>query len=337
MGPNYRIDEVALKVCRDWRWVRAHLADIALFLSVAIAVVWPTMAGAQGIRWQFSTKDTVGNERDFLEDDDLDPTTPLVLQGEDRFETDNWVRYIRPLGNGRVLRLGQQIKYRRFFDRSELSGLYLTPRVEYWDQFDPEWEARLLADYTYFNRDGDAWYNRVRAQAMLRYEPEDRLTMTMGRVLVSYYDYLTDSLPGFDQTRVLVGGEHYWYPGGADNYFRDTSFGLEAYYEHAFADGSNASYDRVWLGATAWWVEALPRLNIGVDGQIEFRDYGAAPGFASASDRKETRYELDLNLEYLLWEQAYWIGTIGYEFGRSKVDQYDYNGLVYETGFKATF
>jgi len=281
-------------------------------------------------RLEIVSTNTIERTTPFLDDEDINALLDRNFELETGFHSNTWLRWVQPVGNGAVWRYENQVRFRKFFDRDDLDGIQLRPRIQYWKRFSPAWQIRLIGDFTWFHRDGDTRYTRPGLEAQARYRI-DKSWQTVFRTRVHWYDYNEDRLRGFDQTQYRFGVEQYWYPHEDRSYIRGRVF-----YDIADADSDRQSFDEWRLGLKGLWAVS-DKTDLYAEAEYRWREYDGAFSTALPVRGDEERPFFEVGFEHHLMEGLSAVGSIGYTENDSNIPVREYDGLIFSLGVRFRF
>lgn len=289
-----------------------------LLTSALGLVVLPVAAQAQDARFEFRSDNSVARSDPFIDQDVLEPQGAFDL--ETGFDSNNWLRIVKPVGAGRVWRFEQQARLRRYDERDDLNSFLLTPRVQYWAPVGEHWQARISAEASVLNRDGDQHYTRFQGEGQLRYRPADNRE-TVFRVRANQYDFGDQVVAGLDQNQLRLGIEQYGY---GEN--RRSGWYVAGFLTNSDADANRFSFGEVQARARTWW-------PLGEDTRGELRleagrreydgDFSALQAFA----REDTRWKATGRVEHGVGERVTLFGEAGFVDNDSNIDLRSYSGV----------
>ncbi|WP_291845223.1 hypothetical protein [Maricaulis sp.] len=285
----------------------------------------PALAQAQDARFEFRSDNSLERSDPFIDQDVLEPQGAFDL--ETGFDSNNWLRIIKPVGAGRVWRFEQQARLRRYDERDDLNAFLLTPRIQYWAPFGEHWQGRVSAEVSVLNREGDRHYTRLQGEGQLRYRPSgDRETVF--RVRANQYDFGDQVVAGLDQNQLRLGVEQYGYGEG-----RATGWYVAGFLTTSDADADRFSFDEIQARARAWWPLADT-----TRGELRFeagrREYDGDFSTAQAFAREDSRWKATGRVEHRLGERVTLFGEAGYVDNESNIDLRSYSGAVFQIGFR---
>jgi hypothetical protein len=297
---------------------QAIFVGAPLLLSTGIALAAEPAAG----RVEFSSHNQVAHDIASL--DDSDPGDRLYTHNELAWGvlTDNWLRYIQPLGGGDSYRLGVQARGKDYADVSGLSSRQLAGSAEYWNTLDGErrWQLRLGVDATLNWREGDELYRALRGDAAL-YRLFGTGNQAWLRTRLDSYDYSESQLAGFDQNRALVAAGYRWR--GAAGLREE--YGIEAFGETSHADTARYGYDRYGLQVNGVWPTPAKTLDMIAEGSYWHKRFDA-PFSALGAARSDQRLVVQGGLRWSLTQNFRVEGTVGWVHNASNVGQFDADG-----------
>ncbi len=292
--------------------------------AIGLAMM-PAAASAQDARFEFRSDNAVERSDPFIDQDVLEPQGASDL--ETGFDSNNWFRFVRPVGEGRVWRFEQQARLRRYDDRDDLNSLLLTPRLQYWAPVGENWQMRVAAEGSVLNRDGDRHYTRLQAEGQLRYRGQPG-GETVLRLRANQYDFGDQVVAGLDQSQWRVGLEQYGY-----GQQRRSGWYLAGFFTDSRADAQRFSFTEAQLRARTWW-----QLAEATRGELRLeasqRSYEGPFSIAQAFDRDDTRWRATGRLEHNLGDQMILFGEAGYVDNDSNIDLRSYSGAVFRIGFR---
>ncbi len=299
---------------------------ISSFLAGAAALsLCPVAATAQEARVEFRSDNAVERSDPFIDQDVLEPQGAFDL--ETGFDSNNWLRVVKPVGAGRVWRFEQQARLRRYDDRDDLNSILFTPRVQYWAPVGEHWQVRAIAEASVLNRDSDRHYTRLQAEGQMRYRPaDDRETVL--RLRVNQYNFGDQVVAGLDQTQWRAGIEQFGYGESRSS----------GWYLAGFFTSSNADADRFSFAETALRARTWQSLGQGTRGELRLeasqRSYDGAFSAVQMIDREDTRWRATGRVEHGLTDQVTLYGEAGYVDNDSNVDLRSYSGAVFQIGVR---
>ncbi|WP_339334950.1 hypothetical protein [uncultured Maricaulis sp.] len=243
------------------------------------------------------------------------------------FDSNNWLRIVKPVGEGRVWRFEQQARLRRYDERDDLNSFLLTPRIQYWAPVGENWQMRASVEGSVLNRDGDRHYTRLQAEGQLRYRGNaDRETVL--RMRANQYDFGDQVVAGLDQSQWRAGIEQYGY--GEQ---RRSGWYLAGFYTMADADADRFSFSEAQLRARAWWpLDEQTRGELRLEASQ--RDYDGVFSALQAFNREDTRWRATGRVEHGLGDRVTLFGEAGYGDNDSNIALRSYSGAVFQVGFR---
>ncbi|WP_304072541.1 hypothetical protein [Maricaulis maris] len=292
--------------------------------AIGLALL-PALAEAQDARFEFRSDNAVERSDPFIDQDVLEPQGASDL--ETGFDSNNWLRIVKPVGEGRVWRFEQQARLRRYEDRDDLNSFLLTPRVQYWAPVGENWQMRVAAEGSVLNRDGDRHYTRLQAEGQLRYRGQaDRETVL--RLRANQYDFGDQVVAGLDQSQWRLGVEQYGY---GDE--RRSGWYLAGFLTDSSADADRFSFTEAQVRARTW-----RPLGEKTRGELRFeasqRAYDGPFSVAQAFEREDTRWRATGRVEHTISDQVTLFGEAGYVDNDSNIDLRSYSGAVFQVGFR---
>lgn len=305
------------------------MADLRLWTRVLAATVWAgTAAGtalAQEGRFEYRSDNGIERSDPFIDQDAIEPEGAAELVTG--FDTNNWLRHVRPVGQRRVWRFEQQVRLRAYDERDDLNSLLLTPRVQYWRPLGENWQARASAAFSWLNRDGDRHYARVLTEGQLRYRPEDTADTVMS-ARYTHYDFGDQVVAGLDQSQWRLGLARYAY---TPDRARGVSVAGDATWSDA--DAERFSYTQ-WRVRGAAWTALDDNLSARFEVEYLDRDYDGDFSATQPFARTDTRWRGTARLERGVSERAAIYGEAGYVDNDSNIASRAYSGGVFRIGFR---
>ncbi len=294
-----------------------------LITAGALALV--PAAGAQEGRFEFSSETGFERADPYIGEDELAPGG--VAELVTGFDTNNWFRWVQPVGGQRVWRFEQQGRMRIHSDRDDLDSILLTPRIQYWTPVGEGWQFRGSGAASWLQRDGDTHYTRLETEGQLRHQPTG-LGATVLRLRLTSYDFGDQVVAGLDQTQWRAGIERHWY-----SQDRREGVRLDAYYKQAEADADRFSHTEWLLRATAW---TPLRDGYTLTGRIEFADRTYEDDFSVALPfaREDTRWEAVIGGETPFSDTITLYGEAGYADNDSNIPTRAYSGGIFRIGLR---
>ncbi|WP_297734611.1 hypothetical protein [uncultured Maricaulis sp.] len=296
-----------------------------LLAGVSALILLPAAATAQQSRIEFSSDNAVERSDPFIDQDVLEPQGAFDL--ETGFDSNNWLRIVKPVGEGRVWRFEQQARLRRYEDRDDLNSILFTPRVQYWAPVGEHWQMRAIAEASVLNRDSDRHYTRFQAEGQMRYRPAANRE-TVLRLRANQYDFGDQVVAGLDQRQWRVGIEQYGY---GEN--RRSGWYLAGFFTSSSADADRFSFSETALRARTW-----QPLGENTRGELRLeasqRSYDGPFSAVQMFDREDTRWRATGRVEHGLTDQVTLYGEAGYVDNESNIDLRSYSGAVFQIGIR---
>lgn len=285
-------------------------------------------AEAQDGRFELRSDNAIARMDPFL-GDELEEGGARAFDLETGLDSNTWLRWVQPTGEGKVWRFETQGRVRVFEDRDDLNSVLLTPRVQYWHTSqDRDWQVRALASYGYMMRDGAMHWARPEAELQLRYRGiENRETILRARV--NQYNFNDGRLPGLDQTRWRLGAEQIW---RFETVSKD-QLRLSAFYEVGDADENRHSFSE-WRMAAEYQRALGEKTHLIARLDYRARDYDGVYSNALAVKRADQRWQGDVEIAHKLNDRVSVYGRAGYVENTSNIAVRDYDGAVVRFGFK---
>lgn len=297
----------------------------ALAGSAFALMVLSGPANAQDARFEFRSDNSVSRSDPFIDQDVLEPQGAFDL--ETGFDSNTWLRIVKPVGEGRVWRFEQQARLRRYDERDDLNSFLLTPRIQYWAPVGENWQARLIAEASVLNRDGDRHYTRLQGEGQLRYRPADDRE-TVFRVRANQYDFGDQVVAGLDQNQLRFGIEQYGY---GEN--RNSGWYVAGFVTLSDADVDRFSFGETQARARAWWP-----LREDTRGELRFevgrREYDGDFSASQAFAREDTRWKATGRVQHSFTDRVSVFGEAGYVDNDSNIDLRSYSGAVFQVGIR---
>lgn len=295
---------------------------------LAVPVLGGAIGGAalaQDGRFEYRSDNGVERSDPFIDQDTIEPEGAAALVTG--FDTNNWLRWVQPVGEGRVWRFEQQVRLRAYDDRDDLNSVLLSPRVQYWQPLGDNWQARASAAISLLNRDGERHYTRVQTEGQLRYRPEQTADTVLSARYTNY-DYGDQVVAGLDQSQWRIGLARYAY--SAD---RTQGGFIAADTTWSDADADRFSFNQLRFQAAAW--RALDA-NLTARFDLEFldRDYDDRFSMSQPFARSDKRWSATARLERSMSEHVSVYGEAGYVDNNSNIASRAYSGGVFRIGFR---
>ena len=292
---------------------------------VAGLVALPAMAQAQDGRFEYRSENGVERSDPFIDSDNIEPGGITDL--ETGLDSNSWLRWVQPAGQGRVWRFEQQVRFRAYEDRDDLNSVLLTPRIQYWAPVGEDWQARLTGAASWMLRDGDTHYTRLEGEGQLRHRPT-ATGETVLRLRHTVYDFGDQVVAGLDQSHWRAGVERHWYSEDRRNGVR-----LDLYYKTSDADADRFSNEEWRVRARVWRA-----LGTDLTGHVQLerveRDYDGAFSVAEPFARSDARWELVAGAERPVSDRVSIYGEAGHVDNDSNIASRTYSGAVFRIGFR---
>lgn len=282
-------------------------------------------ATAQDGRFVFRSDTGIERSDPFIDQDALEPEGASELVTG--FDTNNWLRYVQPVGQGRVWRFEQQVRLRAYDDRDDLNSVLLTPRIQYWTPLGENWQGRASLAISLLNRDGDRHYTRVTGEGQLRYRPRPTGD-TVISVRHTRYDYGDQVVAGLDQSQWRGGLARYWY---SEDRSQGASVAADASWSDA--DAERFSFSE-WRLRGAAWTPLGEAMTAHFELEHAERDYDAAFSTTLPVARSDRRLRGTARLEHRASSRVTLYGEAGYVDNESNIDSRSYSGGTFRIGLR---
>ncbi|WP_203292102.1 hypothetical protein [Maricaulis parjimensis] len=291
----------------------------------ACLVMIPSLAHGQDGRFEYRSENGVERSDPFIDSDTIEPGGVSDL--ETGIDSNTWLRWVQPTGQGRVWRFEQQVRLRAFDDRDDLNSVLLTPRIQYWTPVGENWQARFNGSASWMQRDGDTHYTRLEGEGQLRYRGVANRE-TVIRLRHTNYDFGDQVVAGLDQSQWRAGIEQFWYS-------EDRRGGARAdlYYKTADADADRFSHDE-WRARARAWTPLGMQATGHVQLELVERDYDGAFSLAEPFARSDSRWEAVAGAERPFGDRFSLYGEAGYVDNDSNIASRSYSGAIFRIGFR---
>ena len=297
-----------------------YLAGLAMGLAVC-----PSLAQAQDGRFEYRSENGVERSNPFIDSDSIQPGGVSDL--ETGLDSNTWMRWVQPTGQGRVWRFEQQVRLRAYEDRDDLNSILLTPRIQYWTPIGENWQARFTGAASWLQRDGETHYTRLEGEGQLRHRPTST-GETVLRLRHTAYDFGNQVVAGLDQSQWRAGLERHWFSED-----RREGVRVDLYYKTSDADADRFSHDE-WRARARAWTPLGETVTGHVQLELMERDYDAAFSVSEPFARSDTRWEIVAGAERPVSDRVSLYGEAGYVDNDSNIASRTYSGAVFRIGFR---
>ena len=301
--------------------IRALLVCVA---TVTFASAGLGRAAAQDPRWEIRSENSISRSDPFFESNELDSQGNLGL--ETGVDSNNWLRFVKPISGRRVWRFEQQARLRAYDERDELNSVLLTPRIQYWAPLGSGWQVRAIADSSVLFRDGDRHYTRAQAEAQLRSRSEDGSELVF-RGRFGHYDFGKQVVAGLDQDQWRFGIQR------NSNNAAQSGTRLSGFVITSDALLDKFSFDE-WRAEAVFWTRTSERTEVSLRLLATQRDYDGNFSAIQPFARSDTRWAASARAEYHVSDRRRLFAELGYLDNDSNISQREFSGVTFRLGVR---